>query len=70
MANASHNQLLALGILSIGLLRACYMEQEIDEPEVQVVSEEVLEFDQVFAFTDLKSKLLLYPLPSDILAIL
>ena len=67
MAIASHNQLLVLGILSIGLLKACYMEQVIEEPEVQVASGEVLEFDQVFAFADLKSKLLLYPLHSDTL---
>ena len=49
MTIASHNQLLVLGILSIGLLRACYKEQGIDEPEVQVAFGDVLEYlDLVF----------------------
>ena len=42
MTIASHNQLLVLGILSIGLLRACYKEQVIDEPEMQANSFGVL----------------------------
>ncbi|RLD87519.1 MAG: hypothetical protein DRJ29_18025, partial [Bacteroidetes bacterium] len=65
MAPGSHKWLFALGILSAGLLRACYLEQVIDEPEERVVPGEVLEFDRVFAFADMESQLLLFTLPSD-----
>ena len=52
-------------MLALGLLGSCYEEMIIEEPGDWTVPDRVLEFDGVFAFTDLEEHLLLYTLPND-----
>jgi hypothetical protein len=50
------------------MLGSCYKEILLEENEEWSIKERVLEFDHVYAFTDLEDHMLLYTLPSDTLS--
>ena len=60
----SHRWILIFLVAGSSLMRSCYLEQVLDDPGEHGKSQ-VIAFDQVFAFADLKDNLLLYTLPSD-----
>ncbi len=60
-----HKWILILLVLTGVLLRSCYKEEVIEEPEEWNLPERVVAFDQVYAFTDMEEHMLLYTLPSD-----
>lgn len=60
-----HIRILILLVVTGMLFRSCYKEQVMEEPEEWTVPDRVVEFDQVYAFTDMDEHMLLYTLPSD-----
>ncbi len=54
--------LLLLGTLFLG---SCYKEIQLEDSEAWSISGRVLQFDQVYAFTDIQEEMLLYTLPAD-----
>ncbi len=65
MSPGRHKRTFILLYLSSVLLGSCYKEILLEENEKWSITMRVLEFDDVYAFTDTDEKLLLYSLPAD-----
>jgi hypothetical protein len=54
-------------LVTSAVLRSCYKEGLLQDPETWPIEDRVLEIDHIFAFCDKEEHLLLYPLPADTL---
>jgi hypothetical protein len=52
-------------LLALAVVRSCYKESLLEEPESWPIEGRVLEFDHIYTFCDKEAHLLLYPLPAD-----